>query len=122
MKKLFAAFASAALVGTVFAQTGVPASAAPSQGAATHDKVTATKGKADVSTTHHKSPAKASHHKAGKTGEAAAAKPAAGSPTTDAKADANKTKAGATASVAPTSPAAHPATAKTVTVDKTKTQ
>ncbi len=111
MKKLFAALASAALVGTVFAQTGVPASATPPQGKATTDQVTTTKGKADVHATQHKSAAKATHHRASKSNHAAATKPAAATPKaaagTAAKADAN---------------AAQPSAAKAVSVDKTKTQ
>ncbi|MFC4523732.1 hypothetical protein [Cupriavidus pinatubonensis] len=53
MKKLFAAVASAALVGTVFAQTGAPASATQPQAGATKGQVkvmkeeSATQGKAD---------------------------------------------------------------------------
>ncbi|AQV99009.1 hypothetical protein BJN34_34585 [Cupriavidus necator] len=45
MKKLFAALASAALVGTVFAQTGVPASATQPQAGATKDQVKVVKEK-----------------------------------------------------------------------------
>ncbi|ODV43779.1 hypothetical protein AWV79_14780 [Cupriavidus sp. UYMMa02A] len=45
MKKLFAALASAALVGTVFAQTGVPASATQSQAEATKAQVNVVKDK-----------------------------------------------------------------------------
>ncbi|MGN5476427.1 hypothetical protein ACTMU2_03705 [Cupriavidus basilensis] len=45
MKKLFAALASAALVGTVFAQTGVPASATQSQAEATKAQVNVVKEK-----------------------------------------------------------------------------
>src|SRR5207247_1853302 len=45
MKKLFAALASAALVGTVFAQTGVPASATHPQAEAMKDQAKAKKEK-----------------------------------------------------------------------------
>lgn len=116
MKKLFAALASAALVGTVFAQTGVPASATQPQGEATKDHVTASKGKADVHATPHKSASKATHHKAGKASKATAAKPEAAMSKSDAKAGADKAKADAMM------PAAQPSTAKDASTDKTKKQ
>lgn len=70
MKKLFAALASAALVGTVFAQTAVPASAmqpqksAGTQGNEVKAQVSATKEKADAKADAGKSAAKGTHHKA----------------------------------------------------------
>jgi len=89
MKKLFAALASAALVGTVFAQTGVPASAMQPQAEATKDQVkvvkeksagvqgdvekaqaSAGKEKTDAKAGAKTSVAKATHHKASKVGAA----------------------------------------------------
>ncbi|EKZ98356.1 hypothetical protein SGO26_27245 [Cupriavidus metallidurans] len=66
MKKLFAALASVAFVGTVFAQTGAPAaaSATPSKSEPAQAQASAHKDKADVHTGTHKSTAKGTHHKA----------------------------------------------------------
>ena len=48
MKKLFAALASAALVGTVFAQTAAPSPATQPQGAMAKDQVEIVKGKGSM--------------------------------------------------------------------------
>lgn len=48
MKKLFAALASAALVGTVFAQTAAPSPATQPQGAMAKDQVEVVKGKGSM--------------------------------------------------------------------------
>lgn len=72
MKKLFAALASAALVGTVFAQTGVPASATHPQAEAKKDQVkgikeeSATQEKANKSSVSAQSDVKSVHASAHK--------------------------------------------------------
>lgn len=86
MKKLFAALASAALVTTVFAQTGVPASAAHPQGETTRNQAKADKekhvaqpkaSKTNVKATHDAKKAQAKADKAKVDGQADSDKAAA---------------------------------------------
>ncbi|WP_432257603.1 hypothetical protein [Cupriavidus sp. TMH.W2] len=136
MKKLFAAFASAALVGTVFAQTGAPASAIPPQAQATKNQAkvvkekksvsvpgdeakgqaSVSKEKAEVKADANKSAAKGTHHKASKT---KAPHTEAGMAKSEAKNDSDKVKAKSEVA----KPEAQPEAAKAAaSVDKTKKQ
>lgn len=99
MKKLLAALASLAFVGTVFAQTGVPASAKQTGQGGTKDHVTSATDKKDVHATPHKSAPKATHQKVTKAGKT--------------------TKASHVTSAVP---APQPGTTKPASVDKTKAQ
>jgi colicin import membrane protein len=87
MKKLFAALATVAFAGTVFAQTGAPAaaSATPSKSEPAQAQASVHKDKTDVQSGAHKSAAKGTHHKAKATpdttksaGATGTASPAAG--------------------------------------------
>ncbi|TPQ30826.1 hypothetical protein [Cupriavidus pinatubonensis] len=147
MKKLFAGLASAALVGTVFAQTGVPASATHPQAEAKKDEVkgikeesatqekankssvsaqsdvksvhaSAHKEKANVQAGAHKSTATGTPHKAS---EPKAAHNEAGRAKVDVKNNVDQAKAG----VEVGKPEAQPTTTKaanTADADKTKKQ
>jgi len=122
MKKLFAALASAALVGTVFAQAGVPASAVQPKGEATKDQATvvkekdATPPKADMKADAGKPVAKGAHHKTGKT---KAAHTEHGMAKAETMNDSDKAKAKTDAA----KPAAQPEAAKAAAgVDNTKKQ
>ncbi len=117
MKKLLAVLASTAFVGTVFAQTAVPASATQTGNGMPKDHVTSTKDKADVHATPHKSAPKATHQKVSKTSKTGTATP--DKPKAEAKADADKVKPTAMTSA---TPSAQPGAAKPASVDKTKTQ
>ncbi|RDK06167.1 hypothetical protein [Cupriavidus lacunae] len=125
MKKLFAALASAALVGTVFAQTAVPASATQPQGGAAKDQAKVVK---EMSTT----PAKADKNtkSAGMQGNEVKAQASATKEKADVKADASKSAAKGTHHKASKTKAAHaeagmakPDVSKAATsMDKTKNQ
>ncbi|WER47486.1 hypothetical protein CupriaWKF_08050 [Cupriavidus sp. WKF15] len=123
MKKLFAALASAALVGTVFAQAGAPASAPQPQAAATKDQARVGKDKADVKADvkadASKPAAKGTHHK--KSAKMGAATPEAGKTKAGVKHDADHAKA--TTDAAKAAPQADTAKATaSASTDKTKKQ